>query len=93
MQQINEPNKLKKSNCQKRNNLIRERKKRTFINKKGIERPWTQEYVAKQIEKNFNHKVTASLIGQIERGEIDGSLKIINFLSKLYGKSIEELMN
>lgn len=78
---------------QKRKNLINERKKRTYIDEEGIERHWTHQYVAEQIEKNFGRKITASLIGQIERGQINGSYKTLNMLSSLYGKSIQELMS
>lgn len=77
----------------KRKNLINERKKRTYIDSEGIERHWTLQYVADQIEKKFGRKITASLIGQIERGQINGSLKTLKMLSSIYGKSIEELMN
>lgn len=77
----------------KRKNLINERKKRKYLNEDGIEKSWTQKYVAEQIKENFDQKITPQLIGQIERGSINGSIKVLECLSKLYEKSIEELMS
>jgi transcriptional regulator with XRE-family HTH domain len=75
----------------KRVQLIAERKSR-LIEVEGRLRPWRQKDVQLQLEEEFGYQVSVSYVGAIERGERNPCLELCKLLSKLFGKSIEELL-
>lgn len=83
----------KRGRPRKRSLLVKERTKRTYIDARGKEKTWTQDYVARQLEMRFGKKVTASHIGMIERGTNNPSIEVAELLSRLFEKSIEEILS
>ncbi|MGE5604377.1 MAG: helix-turn-helix transcriptional regulator [Bacteroidota bacterium] len=73
--------------------MIEERKKRTFIDSRGLTKSWTQKYAAQQIEARFGMKITSQHIGMIERGRRNPSAELLMMLAALYEIPVEELLN
>lgn len=82
-----------KGRPKKRKKLIDERKKRIYIDEKGIKKSWTQKYLTEYIEKEYGFKISLHHIGEIERGKRNPGWKLLKALCEIFDMTVEEVMS